>query len=151
MRSVILSVVVSTLLVFPVTAAPKVFSTSVITAKGAAVSNDTYDKWAETSTELAQTKNQDFDIACDVTVVRSGDVVEHTTIPKLIDSVALMNQVRALQADVFVIEQLKYCGGPKPQREPSSPVVQSAARSSWSIARRPRARALSTKSGTRPA
>jgi hypothetical protein len=111
MRSVILSVVVSTLLVFPVTAAPKVFSTSVITAKGAAVSNDTYDKWAETSTELAQTKNQDFDIACDVTVVRSGDVVEHTTIPKLIDSVALMNQVRALQADVFVIEQLKYCGG----------------------------------------
>lgn len=110
MRSMILGVVVSTVLVFPVTAAPKVFSTSVLTAKGAAVSNGTYDGWAATSSALAQTKNQDFDVSCDVTVARSGNVVEHATIPKLIDSVALMNQIKALDVDVFVIDQLKVCG-----------------------------------------
>jgi hypothetical protein len=111
MKAVILGVVLSALLLTgSAIAAPKVFSTSVMTARGAAVRNSTYDGWSATSTALAKTKNQDFDVACDVTVARYGDVVEHATIPKLIDSVALMNQIKALDVDVFVIDQLKVCG-----------------------------------------
>ena len=111
MKYAIFGVFVSTLLlVDPSTAAPKVFATSVQTAKGAAISNNTYDGWGAASSTLAKTKNQDFDVACDITVSRSGDVSEHATIPKLIDSVALMNQVQALGVDVFVIDQLKVCG-----------------------------------------
>ena len=106
----LLGLLLATATTIPATAA--VFELEVMRGRGAAATNSGFDGWAADAVKLARTADESFDFACTgMSIARAGDVREHPTIPKLIDSAALIDKIRQVSADVFVVDSLLVCGG----------------------------------------
>lgn len=83
---------------------------SVEVPRGSYVTNLSIDKMANAAGAVARRKDADQDTACDLRVVRSGDVVQHQTLPKEITTRKQLDAIAALPVDVFVVDQLSVCG-----------------------------------------
>lgn len=69
-----------------------------------------FDDMAGSAGTVAGTKDSADDVSCGLTFLRSGDIIEHQTLPKEITTRTQLNQISALPVDIFVMDQLSVCG-----------------------------------------
>lgn len=93
----------------------KAFHLRVVRGTDSLADAGDFDGWAIGSTGVAQGLDKPYDISCPLTFDRSGEVSVSTTIPNVIDSAAQFAQIAQLHAEVFIVDVLKYCGGPPPE------------------------------------
>lgn len=106
------SAILFALLIVPsaAAAADRTLFMEVEKPKDSFVTESFFDDMAGSAGTVARTKDATDDVACGLRLVRSGDIVEHQTLPKEITTRAQLSQIQNLPVDVFVMDQLSVCG-----------------------------------------
>ncbi len=93
-----------------VVADDRILSMEVEKAHGSGLVPLTFDRMAANAGKVARDKNNNNDVSCPLTFARSGDIIEHQTLPKEITTRAQLDIIALLPVDVFVMDQLSVCG-----------------------------------------